>query len=68
MIFSDDVEIFSRCQEGLSKSSNEWINVERGIVSDKIDENNNRFSPGASELPIRAQFAAWTNYMQGNVE
>lgn len=68
MIFSDDVEIFSRCQEGLSKSGNEWINVERGIVSDKIDENNNRFSPGASELPIRAQFAAWTNYMQGNVE
>jgi hypothetical protein len=68
MIFSDDVEIFARCQAGLTQSGNEWVNTERGVLSDKVDDNNKRISAGASELPVRAQFAAWLRFMNDGVK
>ena len=63
MIFSDDVEIFTRCQQGLQQQGIDWLNVERGQASDTTDDNQTWHSAGASELPTRAQFSAWRRYM-----
>ncbi|HUC61742.1 MAG TPA: Rieske 2Fe-2S domain-containing protein [Alphaproteobacteria bacterium] len=62
MIFSDDVEMFARCQSGLTSGAADWIDVERGFGRDRD------FGPGlriatASELPTRVQFAAWLRFM-----
>jgi phenylpropionate dioxygenase-like ring-hydroxylating dioxygenase large terminal subunit len=60
LIFSDDVEMFGRCQAGLAESD-EWVNIARGDGRDREDEG--RFTATASELPIRMQFTAWLDYM-----
>lgn len=65
MIFADDVAIFERVQHGLEQGGIEWVNVERGLGLDSIDPDcaTGHMSPSASELPIRAQMAAWRAYM-----
>lgn len=62
MIFSDDVEIFARCQAGLADPADAWVDVARGLARDQIG-NDGRRSGYASELPTRVQFAAWLDYM-----
>ena len=67
MIFSDDIEIFARCQSGLSEAGGEgWVNVARGYGLDATDGANSWVSEGASELPVRAQFSAWLRHMTAN--
>lgn len=62
MIFSDDVEMLERCQQGLAKDVGPWINLSRGLDSDRQDGNGS-LSGAASEMPMRVQFAAWVNYL-----
>jgi hypothetical protein len=62
MIFSDDVEMLERCQQGLAKQAGPWINVARGLDKDRRDSNGN-IGGAASELPMRVQFEAWVNYL-----
>ena len=62
MIFSDDVEMLERCQQGLVKQAGPWVNFERGLDSDRR-EGNGRVGGAASELPMRVQFEAWVNYL-----
>jgi phenylpropionate dioxygenase-like ring-hydroxylating dioxygenase large terminal subunit len=62
MIFSDDLEMLERCQQGLVKRVGPWVNFERGLDSDQR-EGNGSVGGAASELPMRVQFEAWVNYL-----
>jgi phenylpropionate dioxygenase-like ring-hydroxylating dioxygenase large terminal subunit len=62
MIFSDDVEMLERCQQGLAKQADPWINIARGLDNDRRDESGS-VGGAASELPMRVQFKAWVNYL-----
>jgi len=64
MIFADDVEIFGRCSAGLADAhGGDWVNTARGLESDEPHQDGGQVSGGASELPIRAQFAGWLAHM-----
>jgi phenylpropionate dioxygenase-like ring-hydroxylating dioxygenase large terminal subunit len=62
MIFSDDVEMLERCQQGLARDSGPWIDLSRGLGMDRRGPNGN-LSGAASEMPMRVQFQAWVNYL-----
>ncbi|MGB7102040.1 MAG: Rieske 2Fe-2S domain-containing protein [Xanthobacteraceae bacterium] len=62
MIFSDDLEMLERCQQGLVKQAGPWVNFERGLDNDRRDGDGSVGSV-ASELPMRVQFEAWVNYL-----
>jgi hypothetical protein len=63
MILGDDVEIFERCQSGLANPVPEWLDQSRGLASDREQSGGRLISAGVSELPHRAQYAAWLRYM-----
>jgi phenylpropionate dioxygenase-like ring-hydroxylating dioxygenase large terminal subunit len=63
MILGDDVEIFERCQSGLANPVPEWLDQSRGLASDCEQSGGRLISAGVSELPHRAQYAAWLRYM-----
>jgi phenylpropionate dioxygenase-like ring-hydroxylating dioxygenase large terminal subunit len=62
MIFSDDVEMLERCQQGLAREDSAWIDLSRGLDADRRGENG-RVSGAASEMPMRVQFQAWVDCM-----
>jgi phenylpropionate dioxygenase-like ring-hydroxylating dioxygenase large terminal subunit len=62
MIFSDDVEMLERCQQGLEKEAGPWVDFSRGLDSDASSPDGS-VSGAASEMPMRVQFQAWVNYM-----
>jgi hypothetical protein len=62
MIFSDDVEMLERCQQGLAKQAGPWVNFSRGLDNDRR-ESNGSVAGAASEMPMRVQFEAWVNYL-----
>jgi phenylpropionate dioxygenase-like ring-hydroxylating dioxygenase large terminal subunit len=62
MIFSDDVEMLERCQQGLTKDGEMWVDFSRGFDSDQPAKDGET-SGAASELPMRNQFKAWVEYM-----
>jgi hypothetical protein len=63
MILGDDIEIFERCQSGLSNPVPEWLDQSRGLAGDREGGGGRLVSTGVSELPHRAQYAAWLRYM-----
>ena len=63
MIFGDDLEVFTRCQAGLANHLPEWIDVSRGLGRDTRHADGMVESPSLSELPQRAQIAAWLRCM-----
>jgi phenylpropionate dioxygenase-like ring-hydroxylating dioxygenase large terminal subunit len=62
MIFSDDVEMLERCQQGLAREAGPWIDLSRGLDSDRCDAEGS-ISGAASEMPMRVQFKAWVDCM-----
>jgi phenylpropionate dioxygenase-like ring-hydroxylating dioxygenase large terminal subunit len=62
MIFSDDIEMLERCQQGLAKPVGPWIDFSRGLDSDRCGDNGS-LSGAASEMPMRVQFKAWVECM-----
>jgi len=62
MIFSDDVEMLERCQQGLAKDAGPWVDFSRGLDSDRRDKDGS-VSGAASEMPMRVQFQTWVNHM-----
>jgi phenylpropionate dioxygenase-like ring-hydroxylating dioxygenase large terminal subunit len=62
MIFSDDVEMLERCQQGLARDVGPWVDFSRGLDSDRHNPDGS-VSGAASEMPMRVQFEAWVNYM-----
>ncbi len=65
MIFGDDLAIFERCQAGLANETPEWIDVSRGLGQERSGADGTLESAGLSELPQRAQIAAWLRAMAG---
>jgi ABC-type multidrug transport system fused ATPase/permease subunit len=64
LVASDDLEIFERCQQGLSQGLNDWIDTSRGLGGDQAQSPSHWRGPGTSELPIRHQLQAWLHWMQ----
>ena len=62
MIFSDDVEMLERCQQGLIKDAGPWLNFARGLDHDRRNGDGS-VGGAASELPMRVQFDAWVKYL-----
>ncbi len=62
MIFSDDVEMLERCQQGLAKDVGPWIDISRGLGMDRGGPDGH-LAGVASEMPMRMQFQAWVNYL-----
>jgi len=62
MIFSDDVEMLERCQQGLEREAVSWIDFSRGMDADQRGADGS-VSGAASEMPMRVQFQAWVDYM-----
>jgi phenylpropionate dioxygenase-like ring-hydroxylating dioxygenase large terminal subunit len=62
MIFSDDVEMLERCQQGLARDVGPWIDFSRGLGMEQHGADGN-LSGAASEMPMRVQFQAWVNYL-----
>jgi hypothetical protein len=62
MIFSDDVEMLERCQQGLARDVGPWIDFSRGS-GQETRGSQGQLSGAASEMPMRVQFKAWVNYL-----
>jgi phenylpropionate dioxygenase-like ring-hydroxylating dioxygenase large terminal subunit len=62
MIFSDDIEMLERCQQGLGREAGPWVDFSRGLDSDRRDDDGS-VSGAASEMPMRVQFKAWIDCM-----
>ncbi|NBX54157.1 MAG: ribosomal subunit interface protein [Betaproteobacteria bacterium] len=63
LVASDDLEIFERCQQGLSEGLNDWIDTARGLGHDQAQSPTHWRANGTSELPIRHQLQAWLHWM-----
>jgi hypothetical protein len=63
-VASDDLEIFERCQQGLSEGLNDWIDTSRGLGGDQTISPDHWQAAGTSELPIRHQLQAWLQWMR----
>jgi len=63
MVASDDLEVFERCQRGLSDRSVEWIDMSRGMGRDRHAPRGVVEAPGTSEVAVRNQMAAWQRWM-----
>ncbi|MBL0420296.1 Rieske 2Fe-2S domain-containing protein [Ramlibacter sp. AW1] len=59
---ADDVDIFSRNQQGLLGSAVDWLILERGLDTDELVDGDWRGLP-ASEAPQRALWRAWARLM-----
>ena len=64
LVAADDLDVFERCQRGLEDQATDWVDLSRGVATDKPDADGSTVAPGTSELPIRNQFAAWTQWMK----
>ena len=62
MIFSDDMEMLERCQQGLEKDVGPWIDISRGFGMEHRGDDGS-VSGAASEMPMRVQFKAWVDYL-----
>ena len=63
LIQTDDLENFTRVQEGLGAQNSDWVWFARGIDTDAPDNQGGMVNKGTVELPQRAQYAAWARYM-----
>lgn len=63
LVASDDLEIFERCQQGLSRGLSDWVDISRGQSQDRQAGPKHWHGTGTSELPIRHQLAAWQHWM-----
>jgi benzoate/toluate 1,2-dioxygenase alpha subunit len=63
---SDDLEAFTRAQAGLASLMTDWVDISRGLGT---EEPGGDFSGtralATHEMVVRAQYAAWRDYMCG---
>ncbi len=64
-VLTDDLEVYERMQIGLHTDGTEWIDYSRGLGRDIVDDlvGLERGGTGTSEIAIRNQYRAWTDYM-----
>lgn len=66
LVASDDLEIFERCQRGLSEGLSDWIDIDRGLGQEQRLGPTHQSAQGTSELPIRHQLQAWQRWMNSH--
>lgn len=64
-VMPDDVEVYRRCQEGNMNAGGNWVSLHRYLGTDVDTEDGKVSTNGTSELPMRNQFLAWSQYMLG---
>ncbi len=63
-ITTDDIAMFHNMQTAMDQSDSEWIYMSRGIGHDHDHDDGGQVGDvGTSELPLRAQYAAWRDFM-----
>ena len=63
-ITSDDIAVFNGIQKALGEADTEWIDLSRGLGTDRPRNTGESVGEvGTSELPLRAQYAAWRAFM-----
>jgi phenylpropionate dioxygenase-like ring-hydroxylating dioxygenase large terminal subunit len=62
MIFSDDIEMLERCQQGLERDVGPWVDFSRGAGQEQRGRDGD-LAGVASEMPMRVQFQAWLSYL-----
>jgi phenylpropionate dioxygenase-like ring-hydroxylating dioxygenase large terminal subunit len=63
-VLTDDLEVYERLQRGLSSGAVDWVYVGRGYGRDVEEPDGvRRGGTGTSEVFVRAQMAAWLEYM-----
>lgn len=65
MVMSDDMEVWTRCQNGLVTQGNDWVVFARGLGDEETDNQGNYEGRGTSEVCARHQHLAWLDYMCG---
>ncbi|MEE2996214.1 MAG: Rieske 2Fe-2S domain-containing protein [Pseudomonadota bacterium] len=64
-ITTDDIAMFNNIQIALEEADTDWINLSRGLGHDRPYDNDGKIGEvGTSELPLRAQYAAWRDLMK----
>jgi benzoate/toluate 1,2-dioxygenase alpha subunit len=56
----DDLHCYRSIQEGLAAAGNEWVDLQRNFSADEAGEIT---ANGTSEISMRNQFRAWTEFM-----
>ena len=60
---TDDLESFTRAQVGLSGVMSDWVDISRGLGAEQEDECGGMRGLATHEMAVRAQYAAWREYM-----
>ena len=60
---TDDLESFARAQTGLSSHLSDWVDISRGLGDEQEDECGGMRGLATHEMAVRAQYAAWREYM-----
>ena len=63
---TDDLEAFSRVQEGLRSQQSDWVDISRGLGEEQDDpETGGTRGLATHEMVVRGQYSAWRDYMCG---
>ena len=63
-ITTDDIAMFNNIQTALMEADTEWVDLSRGLGHDMAHDDGGEIGEvGTSELPLRAQYAAWRDFM-----
>ena len=65
MVMSDDMEVWTRCQNGLAAQGADWVVFARGLGEETTDNQGNHEGRGTTEACARHQHLAWLDYMCG---
>ena len=64
-ITTDDIAMFNNIQVALGDADTEWVELSRGLGQDRAHDDGGEIGEvGTSELPLRAQYAAWRELMR----
>ena len=65
MINADDLENWTKGQWGLESTGSDWVSFHRNHGGDTIENGVSYSNKGTSEVVMRSQFKAWSDYMKG---
>jgi phenylpropionate dioxygenase-like ring-hydroxylating dioxygenase large terminal subunit len=65
LINADDLWNFWKCHQGLSSEGGDWVSFHRNAGQDTEQDGVVTSCIGTSEAPMRNQFRAWNEYMNG---
>jgi hypothetical protein len=63
MINADDLENWTKGQRGLESRGGDWVSFHRNYGNDTREGGTTFSNHGTSEVVMRNQFAAWSEYM-----